>query len=108
MLLVALLLSVMTGMAMFTLQLADNFFGRIQGTRQSVLDSVKFSAIRFVPMVIVFVFSIIIDRGLCAMQILLLALSLLVASFMRRIIKRGALGETLSVVLYSCLYWMMF
>ena len=42
------------------------------------------------------------------MQILLLALSLLVASFMRRIIKRGALGETLSVVLFSCLYWMMF
>ncbi len=108
MLLVALMLSVMTGVAMVMLQLSDNFFGRIQGTKQSVLDSLKFSAIRFVPMVIVFVFSIIIDRGLCAMQILLLTLSLLGASYLRRVIKRGALGETLSVVLYSCLYWMMF
>jgi hypothetical protein len=108
MLLVALMLSVMTGVAMIMLQLADNFFGRIQGTKQSVLDSVKFSAIRFVPMVIVFIFSFIIDKGLCAMQTLLLALLLLGASYLRRVIKRGALGETLSVVLYSCLYWMMF
>ena len=94
--------------AIVMLQLTDDYYGRSQGNDLAVLDSVKFSAIRFVPMVIVFVFSIIIDRGLCAMQILLLALSLLVASFIRRIIKRGALGETLSVVLYSCLYWMMF
>ena len=106
--LVALLLSVMGAVAMIMLQLADNFFGRIQGTRQSVLDSGKFSAIRFVPMVIVFVFSFIMGRGLCALQVVLLSASLAGASYLRRVIKRGALGETLSVVLYSCLYWMMF
>lgn len=108
MLLVALLLSVMTGVSMIILQLSDNFFGRIQGTRQSVVDSIKFSAIRFVPMVIVFVFSLIMNRGLCAFQIFVLAASLAGASYLRRVIKRGAFGEVLSVVLYSCLYWMMF
>ena len=108
MLLVALLLSIMTGVAVSVLQLSDNFFGRIQGTKQSVVDSLKFSAIRFVPMVIVFVFSIIINRGLCALQVFLMAASLLGASYVRRVIKRGAFGEAVSVVLYSCLYWMMF
>ena len=108
MLLIALLLSVMTGVSMIMLQLCDNFFGRIQGTRQSVIDSIKFSAIRFVPMVIVFVFSLIMNRGLCAFRIFVLAASLAGASYLRRVIKRGAFGEVLSVVLYSCLYWMMF
>jgi len=108
MLLVALLLSVMTGVSMIMLQLCDNFFGRIQGTRQSVIDSIKFSAIRFVPMVIVFVFSLIMNRGLCAFRISVLTASLAGASYLRRVIKRGAFGEVLSVVLYSCLYWMMF
>lgn len=108
MLLVALLLSVMTGVSVIMLQLCDNFFGRIQGTRQSVVDSIKFSAIRFVPMVIVFIFSLIINRGLCAYRIFVLTASLAGASYLRRVIKRGAFGEVLSVVLYSCLYWMMF
>ncbi|MBP5417351.1 MAG: hypothetical protein J6Y58_07495 [Clostridiales bacterium] len=108
MLLLAMLLSIMTGVSMIMLQLCDNFFGRIQGTRQSVIDSIKFSAIRFVPMVIVFIFSLIINRGLFAFRIFILMASLAGASYLRRVIKRGAFGEVMSVVLYSCLYWMMF
>ena len=101
-------LSVMVFVSITMLQLSDNFFGRIQGSSQSVLDSVKFLVIRLVPMVIVFVFSIIMNRELFAIKVLLLAVSLLLASYLRRVVKRGALGETLSVVLFSCLYWMMF
>ncbi|MBR5041318.1 MAG: hypothetical protein IKX68_09370 [Clostridiales bacterium] len=107
-LLVEFVLSIMVFVSITMLQLCDNFFGRIQGSGQSVLDSVKFLVIRLVPMVIVFVFSIIMKRELFAIKVLLLAISLLLASYMRRIVKRGALGETLSVVLFSCLYWMMF
>ena len=107
-LLVAIVLSVLLGVAMGMLQLSDNFFGKIQGSNQSVLDSVKFSAIRFVPMVIVFTFSIIIGRELYAVQVFLLAISLLGASYLRRVVRKGALGEVLSVILFSALYWMMF
>ena len=105
---VALLLSVMLGVAMTMLQLTDAFFGNLTEEPHLILDSVKFSAIRFVPMVIVFVFSIIMRRELCAVQVLLLIASLAGASFIRRMIRRGAFGETLSVVLFSCLYWMLF
>ena len=107
-LLVAIVLSVLLGVAMGMLQLSDNFFGKIQGSTQSVLDSVKFSAIRFVPMVIVFTFSIIIGRELYAVQVFLLAISLLGASYLRRVVRKGAFGEVLSVILFSALYWMMF
>ena len=107
-LLVAILLSVMVMAAIVMLQLTDEYYGRSQGNDLAVLDSVKFSAIRFVPMVIVFVFSLIMNRGLCAFRIFVLAASLAGASYLRRVIKRGAFGEVLSVVLYSCLYWMMF
>ena len=81
---IAIVLSVLVGFSMAMLQLTDNFFGKIQGSNQSVLDSVKFSAIRFVPMVIVFTFSIIMGRELYAVQVVLLALSLLGASYLRR------------------------
>ncbi|MBR5974623.1 MAG: hypothetical protein IK020_05505 [Clostridiales bacterium] len=107
-LLIAIVLSVLVGIAMAMLRLTDNFFGKIQGSNQSVLDSVKFSAIRFVPLVIVFTFSIIIGRGLYAVQVFLLAASLLGASYLRRVVRKGALGEVLSVILYAALYWMMF
>ena len=93
---------------MTMLQLTDAFFGNLTEEPHLLLDSVKFSAIRFVPMVIVFVFSIIMRRELCAVQVLLLIASLAGASFIRRMIRRGAFGETLSVVLFSCLYWMLF
>ena len=107
-LIIAIVLSVLVGFSMAMLQLTDNFFGKIQGSNQSVLDSVKFSAIRFVPMVIVFTFSIIMGRELYAVQVVLLALSLLGASYLRRVIRKGAWGEILSVILFSALYWMMF
>ena len=107
-LLVEFVLSIMVFVSITMLQLADNFFGRIQGSGQSVLDSMKFLVIRLVPMVLVFVFSIIMNRELFAIKVFLLAVSLLLASYMRRVVKRGALGETLSVALFSCLYWMMF
>ncbi|MBO4689024.1 MAG: hypothetical protein J5636_11005 [Clostridiales bacterium] len=107
-LLVAIVLSVLVGIAMAMLRLTDNFFGKIQGSNQSVLDSAKFSAIRFVPLVIVFTFSIIIGRELYAVQVFLLAASLLGASYLRRVVRKGALGEVLSVILFAALYWMMF
>ena len=107
-LLVAVVLSVMLFVSMTMLQLTDNFFGKIQGSGQSVLDSVKFSAIRFVPMVIVFSFSIIMGRGVYAVQVILLSASLLGASYLRRVVRRGAFGEVLSLCLFAALYWMMF
>ena len=105
---VGLVLSILVFMAITMLQLTDNFFGRIQGSGQSALDSVKFLVIRLVPMVIVFVLSIIMNRELFAIKVLLLSLTLLLASYLRRVVKRGALGETLSAALFAFLYWMMF
>ena len=59
-------------------------------------------------MVIVFSFSIIMGRGVYAVQVILLSASLLGASYLRRVVRKGALGEVLSVILFAALYWMMF
>lgn len=107
-LLVAILLSVMVMAAIVMLQLTDEYYGRSQGNDLAVLDSVKFSAIRFVPMVIVFFFSVIIGREIYAVRVIILLLSLIGASYLRRVVKKGALGDLFSVILYACLYWMMF
>jgi len=107
-LVIAVLLSVMLGFSVFMLDKTDSFYMKAQGQGNGVLDSVRFSAIRFVPMVICLLFSIIMDKEVCSLQIVILAASLLVCAFLRRITKRGALGEVLSVVLYAGLFWMMF
>ncbi len=105
---IAVLLSVMLGASIYMLDLIDNFYMKTQGQGNGVLDSIRFSAIRFVPIVIVLLFSIIMEKEICSLQIMILSVSLLVSAFLRRITKRGALGDVLSVVLYACLYWMMF
>ena len=105
---IAVMLAVMVAVAIFMLDKTDTFYLKMQGKGNGVLDSVIFIAIRFVPMVIVFVFSIIMNRDICALQIILLAVGLLLSAILRRIIKRGASGDVLSVVLYAGLYWMMF
>lgn len=107
-LLVAILLAIMVWVAVTMLQLTDEVFGRNQGSKQSVIDSFIFSAIRFVPMVIVFVFSVIIGREIYAVRVILLMLALIGASYLRRVIRKGGRGELFSVILYACLYWMMF
>lgn len=107
-LLVGILLSVMVWVATTMLQLTDEFFGKNQGSRQSVMDSLLFSAIRFVPMVIVFIFSVIIGEEVYALRTILLLLALIGASYLRRVIRKGGKGELFSVILYACLYWMMF
>ncbi|MBR3056374.1 MAG: hypothetical protein IKG93_00250, partial [Clostridiales bacterium] len=107
-LVIAVFLSVMLGVSVYMLNLTDSFYMKAQGQGNGVLDSVRFSAIRFVPMVIVLLFSIIMERKVCSIQIMILAAALIISALMRRITKRGAFGEVLSVVLYSCLYWMMF
>ena len=107
-LLVAILLSIMVMAAIVMLQLTDDYYGRSQGNDLAVLDSLKFSAIRFVPMVIVFFFSVIIGREIYAVRVIILLLSLIGASYLRRVVKKGALGDLFSVILYACLYWMMF
>ena len=107
-LLVAILLSIMVMAAIVMLQLTDEYYGRSQGNDLAVLDSIKFSAIRFVPMVIVFFFSVIIGREIYAVRVILLLLSLIGASYLRRVVAKGALGDIFSVILYACLYWMMF
>lgn len=107
-LLVAILLSIMVWIAITMLQLTDECYGKNQGSTQSVIDSIIFSAIRFVPMVIVFVFSVIIGEEIYALRVILLVLALIGASYLRRVIRKGGLGELFSVILYACLYWMMF
>lgn len=107
-LLVGILLSVMVFIATTMLQLTDEYYGKNQGTKQSVMDSIMFSAIRFVPMVIVFVFSVIIGKEVYALRTILLLLALIGASYLRRVIRKGGMGELFSVILYACLYWMMF
>ncbi len=107
-LLVGILLSVMVWVAITMLQLTDEYFGKNQGSKQSVMDSLLFSAIRFVPMVIVFIFSVIIGREVYALRTILLLLALIGASYLRRVIRKGGKGELFSVILYASLYWMMF
>ena len=58
--------------------------------------------------VIVFFFSVIIGREIYAVRVIILLLSLIGASYLRRVVKKGALGDLFSVILYACLYWMMF
>ena len=106
--LIAVMLAVMVAVAIFMLDKTDTFYLKMQGRGNGVLDSVIFSAIRFVPMVIVFIFSIIMNIDICALQVILLAVGLLLAAMLRRIIKRGASGDVLSVIFYAGLYWMMF
>ncbi len=105
---IAVMLAVMVAVAVFMLDKTDTFYLKMQGKGNGVLDSVIFIAIRFVPMVIVFVFSIIMNRDICALRVILLAVGLLLSAILRRIIKRGASGDVLSAVLYASLYWMMF
>ena len=107
-LVIAVLLSIMVAVSLYMLDLTDNFYMKSQGQGNGVLDSIRFSAIRFVPIVIVLLFSIIMDKEICTLQIMILSAALLGSAFLRRIVKRGALGDVLSVVLYACLYWMMF
>ncbi|MBP5491896.1 MAG: hypothetical protein J6Y08_03540 [Clostridiales bacterium] len=105
--LISLMLSIMLAVALSMLELTDRFFAKSENGK-GVLRSVKFSAIRFVPMVIVFSFSIIMKKEMCALQVVIMSVALLAAEGMRRLLKQGSLGDSLSVFLYACLYWMMF
>ena len=106
-LLAALFLAVMLGVSVTMLQITDSLLSE-GDPKRNVLDSVKFSAIRFVPMVIVFSFSFIMKKDISMISVVLLSLQLLLAGYLRRVVRRGALGDLLSVVLFACMYWMVF
>lgn len=104
---VAVLLAIMLGVGISMLQITDSFFSEGKSNKR-VLESLKFCAIRFVPMVIVFSFSFIMRGDISVISVVILSCALLLSEYLRRTIRKGALGDVLSVVLFSCLYWMMF